>query len=113
MKLRFEETIDPILLPDSEPATGSEPCAFTPPESLMVDQAQGDTGETWQTPIARQRMSFNRTLCEHSRFLLNDAFPIGYTWEYQIARAEIRSMAEALQLDSRAIGSKAGLRADI
>jgi hypothetical protein len=28
MRLRFDETIDPISLPDSEPATGPEPSAF-------------------------------------------------------------------------------------
>jgi hypothetical protein len=39
MRLRFKETIDPISFPDSEPDTGPEPSAFTPPESLMVDRA--------------------------------------------------------------------------
>jgi hypothetical protein len=53
MRLRFEESIDEISLPDSEPATGPDPSAFTPSESLMVDRAQGDTGEIGQTRVAQ------------------------------------------------------------
>jgi hypothetical protein len=64
MRLRFEETIDSISLPDSEHATGLEPSAFTLSESLMVCRAPGDAGEIEQMPVTQQQMNFNRTLRE-------------------------------------------------
>jgi hypothetical protein len=67
MSFRFEQAICPISSPDSEPATGLEPSAFTPPENLMVDRAQGDPGEIGQTPVEQQGMNFNRTLREQFR----------------------------------------------
>jgi hypothetical protein len=105
MRLRSEETVDPISLPDSEPATGPEPSAFTPPESLMIDRVHNDTGEIGQTPVAKQRMNFNPTLREQFRVSAEQRLGDGLHLEvYQIARAKIQSMAEGLQLDSGAIG---------
>jgi hypothetical protein len=52
MRLRFEQTIDSMSLPDSEPGTGPELSAFTPPDSLMADRAQSDAEEIGQTPVA-------------------------------------------------------------
>jgi hypothetical protein len=54
MRLRFEEIIDPISLSDSGPAAGTEPSAFTSPESLMVDRAQGDAGEIGWPLVVQQ-----------------------------------------------------------
>jgi hypothetical protein len=100
MRLRFDKTIDPISLRDLEPATGPEPFAFTPPESLMVDRAQSDPGEIEQT----QQMNCKRTLRGQLALpierRLRDWLHLGV---HQIARAETQSMAEALHLDSRAI----------